>query len=154
VIPYHSDAKGGPVSPEKVNLLLKELETELDSHARWQGHDFVLAQTLLWIGIGASALSSLLVAMKLPNVPQWLAITLPALPGIALVVDKTFKYAARSAWHAIYGVRLKALLRELNYRAGTENDVSKLLDELQSEMQALFPPLDLQAAYGPNRTTP
>ena len=78
-----------------------EIQNMLDHHARWGGHDFNVAQALLWFGIIASVISSLSAGGVIP-IPKIVATLIAALPGAVLLIDKTFKHSGRSAWHALY----------------------------------------------------
>lgn len=118
-----------------------EITEALAEHARWQSHDFVFAQVLLWLGITASAISALYAA-GVVDMWKWLGAVIAAIPGVVIVVDKTFKYSARSSWHAMYGASLRALKRDLRDRGVTRAEVADRLNKLELEMEKLFPPLD------------
>ncbi len=118
-----------------------EIEKDLKKHARWQSHDFIVAQALMWMGIITSAVSALQAAgvMAMPN---WAGAVFATIPGIVIVVDKTFKYSARSSWHAIYCTSLRALRRDLRDRGVSKADTADRYNKLEVEMAKLFPPLD------------
>jgi hypothetical protein len=118
-----------------------EIEADLKSHRHWQQHDFNFAQLILWIAIVASTFAAITAAGALP-LPKWLAAIVAALPGAVLVIDRTFKHGARSSWHALYAARLRGLNHGLRDRGVSVAEASKQLDELEVEMQKLFPSLD------------
>jgi hypothetical protein len=121
--------------------LRTEIRNLLDEHAHWQGHDFNVAQGLLWLGIIASAIGSLAAGGVIP-LHKAVTAVIAALPGVVLLIDKTFKHSARSAWHAVYGTRLRVLDRRLRDEQAEVKDVAVDLGKLETEMQNLFPPLD------------
>jgi hypothetical protein len=104
---------------------------------------------VLWAGILASVVASLHAAGALWH-PDWLtpawakflAAAIAGVPALAIMIDKTFKWSARSAWRALYELHLRALLRTMRDRQGSLSDVSQSLDALELEMHNTFPPLD------------
>jgi hypothetical protein len=121
--------------------LQTEIHDMLNHHSQWGGHDFNVAQGLLWLGILASGFGSL-AAGGVISLPRPLSAAIAAIPGLVLLLDKTFKHSARSSWHAMYGARLRILNRRLRDEQANPADVSSELGRLEIEMENLFPPLD------------
>ena len=124
------------------NDLESEIQGGLEEHGKWQSHDFVTAQVLLWCAIGATVFGGLIAGGVIELPYKWLSALIASIPGAVLMVDRTFKYAARSAWHAIYSVRLRDLNRQLRDQGVPRGEVAKSLGVLDLEMEKLFPPLD------------
>lgn len=122
-----------------------ELRTELASqvlhHRKWEFREFLSAQILLWIGIGSS-LASTLYASGVLDISRQMAAMIGAAPGVIIVIDKTFKFAARASWHAKYRASLNGLLRRLRDENVAASNVSQAFSKLEIEMEAVFPPLD------------
>jgi hypothetical protein len=121
--------------------LQDELALSEKAHMRHQAWDFRKAQILLWLGILASVTASLTAAGAF-DLEAWQSAVIAAIPAAAIIVDKTFKYAARSSWHALYAVKLRGLRRLLRDQKKEAEQVSEWLDALETEMHNLFPPLD------------
>ena len=136
--------------------LLSELESQSKNHKMWYKYDFALAQTVLWLGIGASFLSSLATATKPILDKYWptegvtlVIAVLAAIPGLTILVDKTFKFATRSSWHGLFMIKIDSLVRGLRYSNRSIGDASADFSELEIQMHNLFPPLDSSSLLNP-----
>jgi hypothetical protein len=114
------------------------LSGEYNKHVRKETSDFVIAQTLLWTGIVASAGSSLY-ASNVLTLPTFVAAVLGAIPAVVLLVDKTFRFSERSRWHWNYRVRLKAIERGVRDQGLPLPEASKTLNALDLSMVGQFP---------------
>lgn len=121
--------------------LQDDLSAAVKEHARRQARDFAKAQGLLWLGILTSVTASL-TAAKAFEMPASISAVIAAIPAAAIIIDKTFKYAARSSWHALYTVQIRVLQRELRDQNKSPEQVSEWLSALDLEMHNLFPPLE------------
>lgn len=130
-----------PAANHTTNELRTELECEIRHHRKWEFREFLSAQVFLWIGIGASVASTLYASGVL-DISRQLAAMIGAAPGVIIVIDKTFKFAARASWHAKYRASLNALLRRLRDEHTPASNVSQAFSKLEIDMEAVFPPLD------------
>ena len=128
--------------------LLDEIEQDIDHHTKWEGRDFSSAQIFLWIGIVASVAASLHAAGAFAIDNKLCGAVLAAIPGVVLIIDKTFKFAARASWHALYRASLKSLFRKLRNESAPINTVSAERSKLEFEMEKMFPPLDSGSLTG------
>ena len=125
----------------ETNELRTELESEILHHRKWEFREFLSAQIFVWIGIGASVASTLYASGVL-DITRHMAAMVGAAPGVIIVVDKTFKFAARASWHAKYRASLNGLFRKLRDENTPASSVSQAFSKLEVEMEAVFPPLD------------
>ena len=121
--------------------LIGEIEQGIEHHARWYSRDFTLAQSILWIGILASA-GSALIAAEVFDLEKWKGALIAAIPGVVIVVDKSFKFAARASWHSIFRTSLKGLRRDIRDNGMPHPEVAAKLSKLEEDMEKLFPSLD------------
>lgn len=129
--------------------VISELKDKESHHSKWQDKDFSKAQKVLWIGILASVIAALHAAGALtrpdwldPSWAKFLAAAVAGTPALAIMVDKTFKWGARSSWHALFAIRLRKLIRSVRDQEVSPVEVSKSLGDLEVEMHNAFPPLD------------
>ena len=121
--------------------LLAEIEDDTDHHCKWEGRDFTWAQVFIWTGIITSIASSIL-ATGVFTVEKWVTVIVAALPAAVIVIDKTFKFASRASWHALYRASLNGLRRGLTFEGVPEKEISERRSKLEIEMEKLFPALD------------
>ena len=131
----------------EANELRNELESLILHHRRWEFRDFLSAQVFVWIGIGASVASTLYASGVL-DLGRQTAALVGAAPGVIIVVDKTFKFAARATWHAKYRASLNSLFRKLRDEHAPAPVVSQSFSKLEIDMEASFPPLDTSSMGG------
>lgn len=137
------------MSDPKASDLHTYIENSLIEHRRWESSDFVRAQCFLWLGILASIVASLNATGVIPR-PHWLAedsaklfsAIVAAIPAAVIVIDKTFKWSARSSWHALFGIRLRAVLRGMDHRGLDITKASEEVDRIELDMHNTFPALD------------
>lgn len=142
-----SKAQEQPEATQGTSELRSELESEIRHHRKWEYREFVSAQVFVWIGIGASVASTLYASGVL-DISRQAAAMIGAAPGVIIVVDKTFKFAARAAWHAKYRASLNGLFRKLRDENTPAPVVSQAFSKLEVDMEAMFPPLDTSSFGG------
>jgi hypothetical protein len=130
-----------PETAQNVSELRAELEALILHHRKWEFRDFLSAQVFVWVGIGASVASTLYASGVL-DIGRQTAAIVGAMPGVIIVVDKTFKFAARASWHAKYRASLNSLFRKLRDEHAPAPTVSQSFSKLEIDMEAIFPPLD------------
>ena len=132
--------------------LRAEIQTKESEHRKWESSDFVRAQLTLWIGILTSIAASLNATGVIPRpgcvsekAAALIAAVIAAIPAGVIVVDKTFKWSARSSWHRLYGIRLRMLLRSMDFGGVDAAMTSEKLGKVELEMHNTFPALDAGA---------
>jgi hypothetical protein len=130
-----------PEAAQDISELRSELASQILHHRKWEFRDFLSAQVFVWIGIGASVASTLYASGVL-DIGRQTAAMIGAAPGVIIVVDKTFKFAARASWHAKYRASLNGLFRKLRDEHLPASSVSQAFSKLEIDMEAIFPPLD------------
>lgn len=130
-----------PEATQDTSELRIELESQILHHRKWEFREFLSAQVFVWMGIGAS-MASTLYASGVLDIGRQMAAMIGAAPGVIIVVDKTFKFAARASWHAKYRASLNSLFRKLRDEHLPASSVSQAFSKLEIDMEAIFPPLD------------
>jgi hypothetical protein len=136
---------------ETFEIILKDGRSgsieDTEHHKKWERRDFPLAQIFVWVGIVTSVAASLHAAGAF-TLEKLSAAVLAAIPGAVLVVDRTFKFAARASWHAVYRASLKALYRKLRDEKATDASISPEKSKLKIEMEKMFPPVESSSLGG------
>ena len=120
--------------------LLSELDKEIAKREKWSRSDFGLAQLVYCIGLTASALGVLAVAIGGTH-PAVLA-CLAAIPGIVLMIDRTFQMQTRAKWNFTYRHRVVELRRRLLYEGAPCAEISRRFSQLDQSMEGIFPYTD------------
>jgi hypothetical protein len=118
--------------------LLDDLENRLHYDSTWKLRNFVIAATFLWLGVGGSFGSSIAAAFK---APAWIVAITAAIPGVVIIVDRTFSFAARGRWHDLLYTNIDALARALKYEDAAEKEISQKFSELLKASQESYPTL-------------
>lgn len=129
------------MAAQQPKTLAEEIELDIDHHRKWEATDLNLAQIFIGIGI-LSSIASAVVATNKFNVDEFYGVILAAIPGAVLVVDRTFKFSGRAAWHALYKASLKSLFRRLRDENADVKLISSERSKLEMQMEKMFPPLD------------
>ncbi|MBA5689161.1 hypothetical protein [Rugamonas apoptosis] len=137
-------------SEKNTTELEDELKTLIAHHKKWEGRDFTWAQVFVWGGIIASGTSSIY-GSGITEMGHFFAAVVGAIPGVLIVVDKTFKFSARASWHARYRAALNSLFRKLRDENSPVPPISQALSKLESEMERDFPPMDPEILGGKRR---
>ena len=117
--------------------LLNRIDELIKYHLHWAWNDFIVSQTLLWVAILSSFAASICASRD--KIPKWLIATIAGLPALMLMVEKTFRYIDRNAWHDAYTVDLQALRDELAIAQTPQIEVAKRLSALNSKMRSTWP---------------
>jgi hypothetical protein len=89
----------------------KELQKDIKKRGRYEYWDFRLAHFFIWLSILASFTSWIAIAAGLAETKRetiWLAI-ISGIPGLAVVVEKTFDFARRAVWRTMYKIDMQKL---------------------------------------------
>ena len=117
--------------------IAKALASDVKKYGLLGMFNYVTAYTVLFIALVGSA-GGVITALKLPSHPILTAI-LAALPGLALVVNQSFVFDLRAAWHLEKKRRLAALLRLVQVGAVERRDAAVEWNKLDAAMDAKWP---------------
>lgn len=103
--------------------------------------EFYNCTVFLWLAIISSFLAAILTANGDGNVEisKLTLALLVAIPGVVIVIDKTFSFSRRALWSMHNAAKYEQLYNQLRYEALEIKDVSKNLAEAQFDMVEKFP---------------
>ena len=104
---------------------------------KWGRISFYIAQAFAWLVVLGSFAASVLSAGLVLN-RIGLAVV-AAIPGIVIVVDRTFAFARRAQWHNVLGARVERIENSLRFEGKSVHDASKELSGLLEAMHELYP---------------
>jgi len=122
-----------------MNPTEQKLALEVAHYLRLARGNYFTVWAMYVVSVGASFLATVFAAMgSLDKV--WLAV-LAAIPGVVVLVNNTFKFAARSQWHYEKRRRLNSLLRlsEAGAQATTAPEVAEKWNRIDEEMDRSWP---------------
>nr|WP_295923078.1 hypothetical protein [uncultured Dyadobacter sp.] len=100
----------------KPKSIRKELNKEIRLRSRWEVIDFYLAHTFLWISILASFTSAIFLASdKYMFCSKLITAAVAGIPGLVVIIDKTFDFAKRASWGSMYKIELLQLKDDLDF---------------------------------------
>lgn len=100
---------------DPVQSLKDELTKQIKIRRKYEGWDFKLAHFLIWASIFASFSSSIIIAAGVQSISKiWLAI-IAGVPGVVVVVEKSFDFARRTAWDTMYKIDLQELKDKIDF---------------------------------------
>jgi|CXWL01.1.fsa_nt_gi hypothetical protein len=117
--------------------LLKLIEERRKENYFWAKWNFITAQLFLWLAIVSSFLAAILTANG--EIPKFTLALLVAIPGVVIVIDKTFSFSRRALWNMDNAAKYEQLYNQLKFEAVEIKEVSKKLAEAQLEMVENFP---------------
>jgi len=117
--------------------LLHVLRTRRTFDQRWELFNFVAYQALLLISIFASFGSAILAAANIA--PPIVIALLTAIPGVAIVLDRSFLFADRWRWHNALSTHFGVLEHMLVFEGKTVEHVSQAMGEYLSLMETKYP---------------
>ena len=120
--------------------LLDEIAERIKADQKWGRVDFICAQLFIWLTILASFLTAILAAAD--EAPAWLIAILAAVPGTAIVVEKSFSFSKRARWHWEMVAALEELQRKLKYQNSSVKEIARQLSSYRSLMEISFPALN------------
>ncbi len=125
------------MTEEKRTELLDRLRKRRAFDDKWATTNFVLSQVFIGTSILASFGSAIVAAANIAS-PIVVAV-LAAIPGTAIVIDRSFLFGARWRWHCAVSTRYTALEQELLFEGGTVEQVSETMSEFLSDMEERYP---------------
>ena len=117
--------------------LLQVLRRRSAFDRRWEALNFAAYQVLLLLSIFASFGSAILAAANIAS--PLLISMLTAIPGVAIVLDRSFLFADRWRWHNAVSTRFSALESMLRFEGKTVEYVSQAMGEYLSVMETKYP---------------
>jgi len=116
-----------------------EINKELQKRIKSVGRDSALSHTILWVSIIASFASAIMVAsgqqIFINNI--WLAI-IAGIPGLVVLVDKTFDFARRSSSGIMYKIELQELKNDYEFGKINAYRAAQRLQEIIRRHESSF----------------
>ncbi|MGN6490717.1 MAG: hypothetical protein ACTHLE_01875 [Agriterribacter sp.] len=114
-----------------------EIETALKKRVKFIFWDSTLAHCVLWLSIIASFASSIMVASGQQIFANniWLAI-IAGIPGLVVLLEKTFDFSKRSASGILYKIELQELKNEYDFGRITAYKAAQRLQEITRRHEA------------------
>lgn len=114
-----------------------EIETALKKRVKFIFWDSTLAHIVLWLSIIASFASSIMVASGQQIFANniWLAI-IAGIPGLVVLLEKTFDFSKRSASGILYKIELQELKNEYDFGRITAYKAAQRLQEITRRHEA------------------
>lgn len=116
-----------------------EIEKELKKRVKKLAWDSSLAHCILWVSIIASFASAIMVAsgQKIFINNIWLAI-IAGIPGLVVLLDKTFDFARRSASGIMYKIELQELKNDYDFGKINAYRAAQRLQEITRRHESAF----------------
>jgi hypothetical protein len=117
-----------------------ELSKEIKHRRKYESVDFQLSHYFVWTSILTSFLSSIFVAsgnafFKDHNI--WFSI-LAGIPGLCVIIEKTFDFARRSFWGTMYRLDLQELKDKIDFGKTDQYEAAKEFREIMRKNESLF----------------
>jgi hypothetical protein len=125
------------MTEENQDEILHVIRRRRASNRRWELINFIAYQLLLLISIFASFGSAILAAANV--MPSIVIALLTAIPGVAIVLDRSFLFADRWRWHNAVSTQYSALENMLVFEGKSIEHVSKAMGEYQLLMETKYP---------------
>jgi hypothetical protein len=119
--------------------LSDEIDQEIGRRLIYAKADFVWNHFIVLIIALASAFPAFAEIFDLGR-PRLVA-TVAAIPGLLVLLQRTFLWHERGEWHWDYRRRLKAIRRRVRDQGMSEADASKAVNELEATLAGTFPGL-------------
>lgn len=115
--------------------LLDELTKKIKHRRKFEVMDFRLAHIFLWLSIIASFASSITIASGIPTGKNILFATIAGVPGLIILIDKTFDFKRRAIWGAMFRIALEDIKDDLVFRSGEPSMIVKHLRETERDFE-------------------
>jgi len=96
--------------------LQNEVSKKIKHTRRFESMDFRLAHIFLWISILASFTSTIVVASGVEEKYKIIFAIIAGVPGLVILIDKTFDFKKRAVWGAMLRIDLEELNDDLLIR--------------------------------------
>ena len=113
--------------------LRKEIEQLLKQRKTYITMDFSLAHLFLWASILASFASSIIIASE-ANLNRLVIAIIAGVPGLIILIEKSFDFSKRAMWGAMYKIELEKLRYDLVFGKNDPYKISSRLIEIQKKI--------------------
>jgi hypothetical protein len=122
--------------------LYEALEEKVSKMIFWrkifQWGDFTLAHTFIWVSVLASFASSIIIATKTEAIEPWQVAIIAGIPGLVIIIEKTFNFTKRSVWGTMYTLELEELKDEIIHRKSEPFELAKKLTTIKRMNELRF----------------
>lgn len=119
--------------------LINEIQLAVKHRRTYEVMDFRLAHIFLWMSLIASFASSIIIAAGLQTENNKILIAILAgIPGLVILIDKTFDFATRSVWGATFRIELQELKDELVFKKIEPYDAAKKFREISKRYELAY----------------
>ena len=118
--------------------LQNEISKKIKHRRRFEVMDFRLAHLFLWVSILASFISTIAVASGVKEENKILIAVIAGIPGLVILIDKTFDFKRRSVWGAMFRIELEDLKDKFAFKKGDPYLVAKKLREIERKFELLY----------------
>lgn len=128
----------------------QEIQRELKKRVKNIFWDSTLGHTILWLSIIASFASAIMVAsgQEIFTNPIWLAI-IAGIPGLVILVQKTFDFAGRSESGTFYRIELKELKNEYDFGKINAYKAAQKLQEIIRRHESAMMKMNMSNVHTP-----
>ncbi|MEO6685009.1 MAG: hypothetical protein ABIN24_03555 [Dyadobacter sp.] len=116
----------------------EELLNEIKKRKKYEGWDFKLAHFFLWLSIFASFSSAIIIAAGDIEIPKILVAIIAGIPGLVVVIDKSFDFARRTAWDTMYKIDMQELQDDVAFEKIDHYTAAKKLREISRRHETSF----------------
>lgn len=117
-------------SNEELFRFINELEKELNKRRRYITMDFILAHLFVWLSVIASFFSAILIAEDTSKPSSISLAIIAGIPGLVVVVEKSFDFAGRYVWGIMYKLEIQDLIDEVKFQHIEIFDATKKLRDI------------------------
>lgn len=114
-----------------------ELNKLIATRAKYESWDFKIVHFLIWLSIFASFSSSIMVAANV-NIEKALLAIIAGIPGLVVVVEKSFDFARRTAWDTMYKIDMQELKDDVDFEKIGYYEAAKKLRKIIRRNEAAF----------------
>lgn len=117
---------------------MEELQNEIRKRKKYEGWDFKLAHFFLWLSIFASFSSAIIIAAGNIEIPKIAIAIIAGIPGLVVVIEKSFDFARRTAWDTMFRIELQELQDDVVFGKIDHHTASKKLREICRKHETSF----------------
>jgi hypothetical protein len=125
------------MSDDKKAELKRRLILRRKFDDKWASINFVFAQVFVGTSILASFGTAIVAASNIAS-PLVLSI-LASIPGTAIIIDRSFRFADRWRWHCIVAIKYAALEQRLTIEDASVEEISRAMSDYLFEMEKKYP---------------
>lgn len=116
----------------------EELSKAIKKRSFYEFWDLRLAHFFLWFSVIASFTSAIVIASGDVQIPKiWIAV-IAGIPGLVVVIERTFDFSKRSAWGTIFKIELQEVQDDLLFGKIDSYTASRKLREISQRNEILF----------------